>query len=333
MVLAIVFLLSAMASSAAETHRLVPTPGTVTWGYFEAGKSPALKVRSGDTVQVETLAAISSPYWEAAGLPHDQVQPALLEIERERKDPWDIAHILTGPVYVEGAEPGDTLEVHMLSVELAFPYAINFFAPGGGFLSDEFPYSHYRLVPLDPGRKIAKFSDHIEIHLRPYFGVMGVAPPPELGRLGSGAPWIHGGNMDNKELVEGSTLYLPVHVKGALFSIGDGHAGQGDGEVSGTALETSLRANIQLRLHKDARLRWPRAETPTHYITMGFHENLEEAAKLALDGMLDYLEQEKHMSRAEAYVLASDAVDLHITQLVDGRKGVHAMLPKKIFVK
>ena len=332
-ILAIGFLLSTVASAAAETHRLVPTPNTVTWGYFDPGTPPAQKVRTGDTIEVETLAAISSPYWEAAGLPHDQVQSALLEIERDRKDPWDIAHILTGPIYVEGAEPGDALEVKILSIDLAFPYAINFFAPGGGFLSDEFPYTHYRLVPLDPVRKVAILSDKVEIPLRPFFGVMGVSPPPELGRLGSGAPWVHGGNMDNKDLVAGSTLYLPVHVKGALFLIGDGHAGQGGGEVCGTGLETSLRATIQLNLRKDAALRWPRAETSTHYLTMGFNENLEEAAKLALNDMLDFLEKEKHLNRADAYVLASDAVDLQITQLVDGRKGVHALLPKSVFVR
>jgi acetamidase/formamidase len=327
------FLLAAVGSAAAETHRLVPTPSTVTWGYFDHRTLPALRVHPGDIIEVDTLAAISSPYWEAAGLPHAQVPPALLEIERDLKDPWDIAHILAGPIYVEGAQPGDALEVKLLSVDLAFPYAINFFAPGGGFLSEDFTRTHYKLVPLDTVRKVAIFSDKVEIPLRPFFGVMGVTPPPEIGRLGSGAPWVHGGNMDNKELVAGSTLYLPVHVKGALFLIGDGHAGQGGGEACGTGLETALRGTIQLNLRKDAKLRWPRAETPTHYVTMGFHENLEEAAKLALNEMLDFLEKEKQLSRTEAYILASDAVDLEITQLVDGRKGVHALLPKSIFVK
>ena len=332
-VVAIAFLLSFSVSGASETHRLVPSPRTATWGYFDPRTPPALTVRPGDTIDVETLAAISSPYWEAAGLPHDQVQPALLEIERDRKDPWDIAHILTGPIYVEEAQPGDALQVEILSVDLAFPYAINFFAPGGGVLSDEFTSTRYRLIPLDGARNVAILSDKVEIPLRPFFGVMGVSPPPEIGQLGSGAPWVHGGNMDNKELVAGSTVYLPVHVRGALFSIGDGHAGQGDGEVCGTGLETSLRATIRLNLRKGAQLRWPRAETPTHYITMGFHEDLEKAAKLALNEMLDFLDIEKHLSRADAYVLASDAVDLEITQLVDGNKGVHAMLPKNIFVK
>ena len=160
---------------------------------------------------------------------------------------------------------------------------------------------------------------------------MGVAPPAPNGRIESGPPWIHTGNMDNKELVAGTTLYMPVHMKGALFSVGDGHAGQGDGEICLTALETSLRGTFQFTVRKDMKLRWARAETPTHYLTMGFHENLEEAAKIAVNEMLDFLVVEKRLSRENAYVLASDAVDLRITQLVDGKKGVHALLPKAIF--
>jgi acetamidase/formamidase len=139
--------------------------------------------------------------------------------------------------------------------------------------------------------------------------------------------------MDNQELGEGATVYIPVHAKGALFSVGDGHAAQGDGELCGTALETGLHGKLQLIVRKDLSLRWPRAETATHYVTMGFHENLEQAARIATLEMLDYLVEEKGLSRDRAYILASDAVDLRITQLVDGKKGVHAMLPKALFVK
>jgi acetamidase/formamidase len=261
------------------------------------------------------------------------MQPALLEVERERKDRGEVGHILTGPIWVEGAEPGDVLEVKILSVELVVPYAWNSFSPGRGTLPDDFPYQYSKLVPLDLERRVGKFSDGIELPLKPFFGVMGVAPPAAIGRIGSGPPWIHAGNMDNKELVAGTTLYLPVHVKGALFSVGDGHAAQGDGEVCVTALETSLKGVFQLSVRKDLKLHWPRAETPTHYMTMGFHDNLEEAAKIALNEMLDFLTSEKRLARSEAYMLASDAVDLRITQLVDGKKGVHALLPKAIFVK
>jgi acetamidase/formamidase len=283
-------------------------------------------------VEIETLVAGGPEALEAAGLARDQMQPALLQIDREVKDRGVVPHILTGPVWIEGAEPGDVLEVRILSIELTVPYAMNVFMPGRGFLPDEFPYAYAKLTPLDFARNVAKFSDGIEIPLKPFFGVMGVAPPVPNGRIESGPPWVHTGNMDNKELVAGTTLYMPVHMKGALFSVGDGHAGQGDGEVCLTALETSLRGTFQFTVRKDMKLRWARAETPTHFMTMGFHENLEEAAKIAVNEMLDFLVVEKRLTRENAYVLASDAVDLRITQLVDGKKGVHALLSKAIFL-
>jgi len=322
---------TAMAGAPA-TYHLAPTPKTVTWGYFDPSTQPVLRIHSGDTVEVETLPGGGSAALAAAGLPRDQMQPALLEVEREVKDRGEVPHILTGPIWVEGAEPGDVLEIKILSVKPAVPYAWNSIEPGRGFLPDEFPHAHFKLTPLDLSRDVALFADGIEIPLRPFFGVMGVAPPTATGRISSGPPWIHTGNMDNKDLVAGTTLFMPVHVSGALFSVGDGHVGQGDGEVCVTALETALRGTLQFAVRKDLRLRWPRAETPTHFIFMGFHENLEEAARIALDEVLDFLVQEKHLDRDMAYILASDAVDLHITQLVDGKKGVHALLPKSIFV-
>jgi len=315
------------------TLHLAPTPQTVTWGYFDPRRLPALRVRSGDTVEVEALIAADVQDMEIAGVSANDIQPALREIDRQVKDRGEIPHILTGPIYVQGAEPGDALEVRILSIDPVIPYAVNFFRPGRGFLQNEFPYAYSKVTPLDLSRKVAKFSDAVEIPLKPFFGVIGVAPPIQTGRLSSGPPWIHTGNMDNKELVAGTTLYIPVHVEGALLSIGDGHAGQGGGEVCVTALETSLRGTFQLLVRKSQKLRWPRAETPTHYMTMGCHEDLEEATKIAVDEMLDFLVAEKHLSRDDAYILASDAVDLQITQLVDGKKGVHALLPKGIFVK
>jgi len=318
---------------AKSNHRLLPTPQTITWGYFDARTPPVLRVRSGDVVEIESLVAFTVDGLEAAGLLRDQIQPALLAIDREVKERGDVPHILTGPIWVESAEPGDVLEVKVISVEPTVPYAVNFFGPGRGFLSDEFTYEHYKLTPLDLSRKVARFSQDIEIPIKPFFGVMGVAPPAFSGRISSGPPWIHTGNMDNKELVAGSTVYLPVHVKGALFSAGDGHAAQGDGEICVTALETSLRGTLQLSVRKGQRLLWPRAETPTHFVTMGFDENLEVATRIAVTEMMDFLRKEKGLTREEAYILASDAVDLRITQLVDGKKGVHALLPKGIFLR
>lgn len=322
-----------LAGPSPATYHLSASPKTVTWGYFDPTTPPVLRIHSGDIVEVDTLPGGGSAALEAAGLPRNQMQPALLEVEREVKDRGEVPHILTGPIWIDGAEPGDTLEVKLVSIEPAVPYAWNSFTPGRGFLPDDFPYAHFKLTRLDLTRRVARFADGIEIPLRPFFGVMGVAPPAATGRVSSGPPWIHTGNMDNKDLVAGTTLYMPVHASGALFSVGDGHVGQGDGEVCVTAMETALRGTLQFTVRKDMRLRWPRAETPTHFITMGFHENLEEAARIALREMLDFLVQEKHLDRDTAYILASDAVDLHITQLVDGKKGVHALLPKAIFLR
>jgi acetamidase/formamidase len=289
-------------------------------------------VGSGDLVEIKTLITSSPTRLEGAGLPPEQVEPALREIYREVTNKGQGGHILTGPIFVEGAEPGDVLEIRIKTVRLALPYAYNAFSPGRGFLPEDFPYPRMRIIPLDERRMVARFTDGVEIPLRPFFGSIGVAPPEVSGRISSGPPWIHAGNLDNKELVAGTTLLIPVHVRGALLLVGDGHAGQGNGEVDITALETSLLGTFQLVVRKDLHLRWPRAETPTHVITMGLHEDLTEATRMALREMIDYLTTEKRLSRDDAYMLASVAADLSITQLVDGNKGVHAMIPKAIFV-
>ena len=217
------------------------------------------------------------------------------------------------------------------SIKLAIPYAYNAFSPGRGFLPEDFHPGKMKIIPLDEKRMIAHFADGIEIPLHPFFGSMGVAPPPAAGRISSAPPGKHAGNLDNKDLIVGSTLYIPVNVPGALFEVGDGHAGQGDGEVDITALETSLVGVFQFVVRKDMHLIWPRAETPTHWITMGIDDNLTEAAKIATREMIDFLATEKKMLREDAYMLTSVAGDLAITQLVDGPMGVHAKMPKAIF--
>jgi acetamidase/formamidase len=312
-------------------YKLKAGPKTVVWGYYSASAAPALRVHSGDTVEMETLITNSPARLEAAGVAPGQIEPALRAIYNEVTDKGPGGHILTGPVYIEGAAPGDTLEVRIREIRLAIPYAYNGFRPGAGFLPDDFPYSRIKVVPLDRERMMGRFSDRIEIPLRPFFGSMGVAPPEANGRISSAPPWIHAGNLDNKELVAGTTLYIPVHAPGALFEAGDGHAAQGNGEVDITALETSLTGVFQFIVRKDLHLRWPRGETPTHYITMGFHEDLREATRIAALEMIDFLVTEKHLTRDDAYMLASSAANFCITQLVDGNKGVHAMIAKSIF--
>ena len=313
------------------TLSLKPTPKTVAWGYYDAKTSPVLRIKSGDTVEIQTLITSSPKRLEEAGVPPDQIEQPLRDIYDRVKDKGPGGHILTGPVFIEGAAPGDVLEVRILAARLVIPYAYNAFGPGRGFLPEDFPYPKIKIVPLDEKRMVAHFAYGIEIPLHPFFGSMGVAPPESSGRLSSAPPWIQGGNLDNKDLVAGTTLYIPIHAPGALFQVGDGHAGQGDGEVDITALETSLVGTFQFVVRKDMHLHWPRAETPTHFITMGLHEDLNEATKLAVREMIDFLMNEKHLSRDDAYMLASVAADLHITELVDGNKGVHMMIPKSIF--
>src|SRR5712692_11067092 len=318
-------------SSGPQTYTLKATPKTVAWGYYDAKAEPVLHIQSGDTVVFETLITNSPTGLEKAGVPPDQVQQSLRDIYKEVTNKGPGGHILNGPVYVEEAEPGDTLEVRIQKIELAIPYAYNGFGPNRGFLPEDFPYRKIKIIPLDKERMVATFAPGIEIPLRPFFGSMGVAPPESFGRIDSAPPGVHAGNMDNKELVAGATLFLPVHARGALFEIGDGHAGQGDGEVDITALETSLTGRLQFIVRKDLKTKYPRGETPTHYICMGFDDDLSEATRIAVREMIDFLVTEKHLGRDDAYMLASVAADLHITELVDGNKGVHMMIPKAIF--
>jgi acetamidase/formamidase len=320
-------------ASAPQTHRLAATPKTVAWGYYDANAKPVLRIRSGDTVEVQTLITNSPEGLEKALLPPAQVEQALRDIYKEVTDKGPGGHILTGPIYVEEAEPGDTLEVRIHKIKLALPYSYNGFSPRGGLLPEDFPRARTKIIPLDEKRMVAHFAEGIEIPLRPFFGSVGVAPPASAGRISSVPPGNHAGNLDNKELVAGTTLFIPVHAPGALFAVGDGHAAQGDGEIDITALETSLYGTLQFIVRKDLHLRWPRAETPTHVIVMGLDKDLTRAMKLAAREAIDFLAAENHLSPDQAYMLASVAVDFRITQVVDGTKGVHGMIPKGILKK
>ncbi|HXB05626.1 MAG TPA: acetamidase/formamidase family protein [Puia sp.] len=323
--------LFAQQGSAADPYVLEPTPSTVAWGHYWSEYPPALKIRSGDFVKVHTLITSNPERLEAAGLPADQVEKQLRDVQ-SMKDKGPGGHVLTGPIYIEGADSGDILEVRLESIDLAIPYGYNAIG-AAGFLSDEIFDRKMRIVPLDTKKRVANWSDGIEIPLHPFFGSLGVAPPKEAGRWNSAPPWIHGGNLDNKELVAGTSIYYPVFVKGALFEIGDGHAAQGNGEVDITAIETSLIGKLQFIVHKGKSLHWPRAETATHVITMGCDRDLNAATHIAVREMINYLMEEKQLSKADAYMLCSVAADVDITELVDGNVGVHVMLPKNIFTK
>jgi acetamidase/formamidase len=320
-----------LVRSAGSSHTLEPSPSTVAYGYYDAAAKPVLRVPSGDTVRIHTLITSTPQRLEAAGVAKDQIEPSLREIVEQVKDRGPGGHILTGPIYVEGAEPGDVIEVRIKKIDLAIPYAYNAFSTRSGFLPQDFKEGKTKIIPLDAKRMVAHFGDGIEIPLHPFFGSIGVAPPPSAGRVSSAPPGKHAGNLDNKDLVAGSTLYIPVNAPGALLEVGDGHAGQGDGEVDITALETSLVGTFEVVVRKDMHLTWPRAETPTHFITMGIDQDLTEATRIATREMIDFLSTEKKLSREDAYMLTSVAADLAITQLVDGPMGVHAKIPKAIF--
>ena len=309
-------------------HVLRVTPATVQWGHFAADAKPVLTVKSGEVVTIDTIVGIPEML-ERLGAAPDAPIGEMKEMYAKVKDRGPGPHFLTGPVAVEEALPGDVLEVEILDVRLRSPYGWIMIEPGSGALPEEFPYLRKKLVALDERNKVAEFAPGIRIPLRPFFGNLGVAPP--TGRLSSSPPAYNAGNLDNKWLVAGAKLYIPVQVPGALFAVGDGHAAQGDGEVCVTAIETNLTGVFRFTVRKNMKLRWPRAETPTHVITMGLHESLDEAARRATKEMIDYLATERGLSRDDAYMLTSAAVDLHVTQVVDGVKGVHAMLPKAIF--
>ena len=322
-------LLAATALLAAQ-YQLKVSPETLAWGYYWAGAKPVLMVRSGDVVTIQTVSG-NPQTLESAGLPADQIQPELrrlyAEVPPEKRGPG--GHLLTGPVAIEGAMPGDVLEVRIRTIRLDVPYAYNT-AGRNGFLADLFPQGKTKIIPLDGKRMVGHFSPGIDLPLKPFFGSMGVAPP-DSAKVNSAPPGVHAGNLDNKELVAGTTLFIPVHAPGALFEVGDGHAGMGNGEVDITAMETSLTGVFQFVLHHDMHLNWPRAETPDYYITMGLDADLTKAARLCALETLDFLMAEKKLSRDDAYAFTSVAVDLAITQLVDGTKGVHAMIPKNLF--
>jgi acetamidase/formamidase len=322
----------AVSAQTPTTHRLEATPSTVAYGWYDAAGQPVLRIKSGDIIDVDTLLTNSPTGLQRAGVPEDQIQASLKaiteQVPREKRGPG--GHILTGPVFVEGAEPGDALEVKILSIDLAIPYGYNGCA---GYLPENCPTPRppARIIPLDSKTMTATFAPGIVIPLHPFFGSMGVAPPPEAGRVSSNPPGTHAGNLDNKALVAGTTLYIPVHAPGALFEVGDGHVAQGDGEVDQTAIETSLRGRLQLTVRKGMTLAWPRAETATDYITMGTDEDLVKATKTAIQEMIDFLVAEKKLDKLTAYQLTSIAGNVAITQLVDGKVGVHVKMPKEIF--
>ncbi|MBI5966551.1 MAG: acetamidase/formamidase family protein [Deltaproteobacteria bacterium] len=321
-------LLGGMAmGQSSKVHKLVATPQTVHTGFFDSTIPPVLTIDSGDTVALSTMMLMDGKL--RCGMTIEELMATRQTYVDRKLGPIT----LTGPIYINGAEPGDVLEVRIKRL-VPINCGVNYHLPGRmnlGGLPEDFPNGQFKTFQLDLWKMEATFAPGIVIPLRPFLGAMGVAPKPGEKRP-TAIPDYFGGNMDNKELAAGTTLYLPVNVKGGLFSTGDAHAVQGDGEVNVTAIETAIEEGIlQFIVRKDMKLERPMVETPTHWIATGYHKDLNEAVKIALRDAIEFISKTKGLTRDDAYALCSLAVDLRVTQIVDVNKGIHAMIPKALF--
>ena len=318
---------------------LKSTPDTILWGYIAANLQPALTIKSGQIVEIEALSHQGlttnkdpEKFFAGYGIPGNEVLADAKSIYAEVKRPKGASvHILTGPIYIEGADPGDTLEIRVHDIKFRVPYGVNNTGPGKGVLPKLLKDATAKLIRIDLERRVALFSDDIQIPLNPFMGIMAVSPPTSLGMVSSTPPGAWGGNIDLKYTGIGSSLFLPVFNKGGQFFTGDGHAVQGDGEVDGGAIEISLKPTLQFIVHKGKTIRQPRVETAIDYLTTGLDVDLNVATRIALQEAVDYLQEEKGLSAADAYALSSLAVDLGIGEAVDIVNLVYAKIPKKIF--
>ena len=308
-------------------NRVVAGPDTVHWGYLSADLAPVGRVANGGRV---TITTVSGPPEVVAGSPFPAA-PELIAIHEQVAKRTIPGHICTGPVEVEGARAGEVLQVDIEDIVLDSDWGYAGVRPLAGALPHDFHDRHMTYVEIDRQRRVARLPWDMELPLRPFFGVMGTAPPASWGEISTIPPRRNGGNMDNRELVAGSTVFLPVFVDGALFSAGDGHGAQGDGEICTQAVETCLSGTLRLTRRTDMRLDWPLAETPGHIITMAFDPDLDDCVVIAVRKMIDLLEAHCGLARVEAYTLLSFAGDLRVTQVVNGWKGIHLMLGKEFF--
>lgn len=329
------------AHAADYEHHLKPTLDNVVLGYYSAETPAVLTIKSGERVKVDTISLFDIPddptaFFKANGISLDNAAVKdIIAIKAEAASRGvTLKGPLTGPIAVEGAEPGDTLEVRVLSLKFRADYGMNGARPGGtGPLADVTPRPWSKMYRIDPKRSRAIFSPTIEMPLMPHLGQMGVAPPPSMGKLPSGPPtMVHGGNFDLREITVGSSLYLPVHVKGGIFTTGDPHALQGNGEVTGTTIECNIEAILQFIVHKGMALKVPRVETPTHYITIGIHDQLDGAMRAATLEAQEFLKEKEGMDFFTSYSFLSLGADFCITRALKPGQMIHVMIPKDHFL-
>ncbi|GAB3940803.1 acetamidase/formamidase family protein [Spirosoma harenae] len=313
----------------------------MVWGYYGADVPPVAKVNDGDVVEIQTVnpsglsRANPEEFYTKNNLPLDQhAQEVIAILKNVKPEPSGIrGHMLTGPVYIDGAMPGDSLEIRILDMTFPAPFGVNSVWPGGGGIPDEVKTRETFVYRYDMKRKTASLKDGVDIPLKPFMGVMALSPPADMGHQSSIPPNFYGGNLDIKHLTKGATLYLPVSVAGGLFTTGDGHGAQGNGEVSGVAIETAINLTVKFIVHKGKSLKVPRAETSTHFIAVGLDKDLNKAMKNALSEACAFISTELGFTFNEALSIASTAVDFEVSQVVDQTLGVHAMIPKSIFTK
>ena len=316
-------------------------PENLVWGYFGADVPPVARIKDGDVAAIDTISTVGinqkDPlgFFKSQNLPLDaHAQEIIDALQKVPLEPSGIrGHMLTGPIYIEGAEPGDSLEVRIMDLPIRSTYGINAVRVGGGGLPDEVKTSETFIYRYDKKKSTASTVEGVDIPLRPFMGVMALSPPPEKGRVSSIPPDFFGGNLDIKHLVKGTTLYLPVSVPGGLFTVGDCHTAQGNGEVSGTAIEASLALVAKFIVHKGKTIKQVRAETPTHFIAIGLDPDLRLAMKNALLEAVKFISEELGFTFNQALSIASTGVDFEVSQVVDRTLGVHAMIPKSIFTK
>ena len=345
-------------------HTVPSTPDNVSWGWYPADKEPVLRIQSGETVRIHTLTHVGATqdehpvaYLTGLGIPEDEILDDVVAFwtSREaRPREGRSGHVITGPVYVDGAEPGDVLQIDVLDIEPRVPWGANNTSGRGGVFSTSYPgYDeagpHLEMEPErhvirtgeSAGRPVAFFSPEIQVPLAPFMGILAVAPDPVVGQPGVTVPGVQssrppgafGGNMDVKDLTAGTSVYLPVFHPGALFYVGDPHTAQGDGEVSGTAIEQSLTGVFRLTVRKDLTLSGPRAENDTHYMIMGIDLDLDRAARIATYEVVDFLVEEKGLTPSKALSLASIAVDFRVSEVVDLTQVVTGFIPKEVFLR